>query len=159
MKSWILVVENSCPSLDPAIPNSHSRLPLCRDSNNRCSYSLDSSRRPPTGGGCIGAILLVYHHLNCRPISLFFRNLNSIDCTHWIPIGYRIPDGYGHGYRFIPMGIVVGGYRKFLWVWVWAEGGCTRPYPTHYHPYNPSIVTFLRYIVEFPYFLNTSLNF
>ena len=42
------------------------------------------------------------------------------------PIGHTIPDGYGHGCQFMPMGIDVGGYRKFLWVQIWAEEGCTR---------------------------------
>ena len=33
------------------------------------------------------------------------------------------------------MDIEVGWYKKILLVWVWVEGGCTRPYPTHCHPY------------------------
>ena len=35
------------------------------------------------------------------------------------------------------MGIEMGGHRKLLWVWVSAEGCCTRPYPTHCHPSVP----------------------
>ena len=125
---------NTCPSLHLVIRNSHCRLSQRRGTTNHCSYSLDSSKRPRTEASRVNAILLAHHHLNFRLISLLFKKLNAIDCTHWIPIGYRIPDGYGHGYQFMPMGTETGGYRRFLWVWVWAEEGRIRPYPTHSHP-------------------------
>ena len=129
----------SCPTLDPAIPHSHHHLPRRRASTNRHSYSLGASKSPPTGGDHVNAILLTHHHLNFKLISPHFKTLNAIYCTPWIPIGYRIPDVYEHGCQFMPMGIGMGGYRKFLWVWIWVEGCCTRPYPTHCHPYSQGL--------------------
>lgn len=115
--------------LDLAIPDSHHRLSLHRASTNRFSYSLDSSKRPPTRGGRVGAILLAHHHLNFRLISLLFKNLNDI-VPIGCPLGIGYPVGMGMGINLCP------------WVlkWVGIEGfggygfGHKEVVPTHTLP-------------------------
>lgn len=93
-------------------------------STKYCSHSLAASKRPPIGGGRVGARLVARRYLNFRLISLLlFLNVDAIYCTHWILIGYE------HGCQLVPMDIEVAGYMKFLWVWIWADGGCI--VPTH----------------------------